>query len=609
MLTWHAVICALADMGIKSEDFQYFFDVARITAYNWRQKPTRAGIKTSHANLSNGLRNCYIELKKAGSVTDYPDFIDKLTENMTVEKEDKEQLWAIYRKRGEEDPEKGFEDFRNWLATMARESVRKAKQRKLPKPSEPPKLPETPSEQPLRYDAMSLLRPVTAVGLDFVLAVDDTKCVKQVQQAQGAQQSGENGGGNRCAVLAWDDIVAVAACGCGSVGLCSDGTCRMTGDAFIGDGSLFRWRDITALAAGNTHVLGLTREGKVLAFGEKDNARHGKSKGEDAEDFPNKYQVGDWTDIIQIAAGRSHSVGLKKDGTVVAVGEYRQGQLQIELCKGVKQIAAAGDHSLALCENGTVRCWGDLHDDPRKLKGATMIATGEHHAVGLTADGSVLYMGDDSPGLRQVERWRDIIALSAGFDTTVGVRRDGRVLVAQMEIAKPLDTRSWRLFEVEESVKETVARSEFLCKLSAVRKQAEALRPYLCSDSDKGKQSAASDFTEAYDRLLDLASEIMEMYDAYPEQPAINRLSGQFTDVFLTFDTSVKRKDSRYEAAPQSEEALTAFLDAVSRLENEDGTAFSGSASAEQDAEENHSRFGELLQRFSLSNLFKRKPR
>jgi hypothetical protein len=30
--------------------------------------------------------------------------------------------------------------------------------------------------------------------------------------------------------------------------------------------------------------------------------------------------VGDWTDIIQVAAGYSHTVGLKSDGTVVATG-------------------------------------------------------------------------------------------------------------------------------------------------------------------------------------------------------------------------------------------------------------------------------------------------
>jgi len=37
--------------------------------------------------------------------------------------------------------------------------------------------------------------------------------------------------------------------------------------------------------------------------------------------------VGDWTDIVQVDAGYCHTVGLKSDGTVVAAGP------EIELAK------------------------------------------------------------------------------------------------------------------------------------------------------------------------------------------------------------------------------------------------------------------------------------
>ena len=42
--------------------------------------------------------------------------------------------------------------------------------------------------------------------------------------------------------------------------------------------------------------------------------------------YSRQCDVGGWTDIIQVAAGEWHTVGLKSDGTVVAVGSNIYGQ-------------------------------------------------------------------------------------------------------------------------------------------------------------------------------------------------------------------------------------------------------------------------------------------
>jgi alpha-tubulin suppressor-like RCC1 family protein len=39
--------------------------------------------------------------------------------------------------------------------------------------------------------------------------------------------------------------------------------------------------------------------------------------------------VGNWTDITRVAAGSYHTVGLKSDGTVVAVGDNFHGQCNV----------------------------------------------------------------------------------------------------------------------------------------------------------------------------------------------------------------------------------------------------------------------------------------
>ena len=41
-------------------------------------------------------------------------------------------------------------------------------------------------------------------------------------------------------------------------------------------------------------------------------------------------QVADWTDIRAAAAGERHTVGLRADGTVVAIGDNAAGQCDVD---------------------------------------------------------------------------------------------------------------------------------------------------------------------------------------------------------------------------------------------------------------------------------------
>ena len=81
--------------------------------------------------------------------------------------------------------------------------------------------------------------------------------------------------------------------------------------------------------------------------------------------------VGNWTDIVAISAGYSHTVGLRFDGTVVATGDNEYGQ----------------------CD---VRAWTDI----------VAISVSGYYTVGLKTDGTVVVRGKD--GLSDVGYWRDI---------------------------------------------------------------------------------------------------------------------------------------------------------------------------------------------------------
>jgi len=101
------------------------------------------------------------------------------------------------------------------------------------------------------------------------------------------------------------------------------------------------------------------------------------------------------TGVTAIAAGRDHSLALKRDGTVVAWGcqawlDYAQCTVPPGL-RHVTAIAAGAFQSLALRSNSKVVAWGcDLDANagqcnvPSRLVGVTAIATGGVQSLALT---------------------------------------------------------------------------------------------------------------------------------------------------------------------------------------------------------------------------------
>ena len=64
--------------------------------------------------------------------------------------------------------------------------------------------------------------------------------------------------------------------------------------------------------------------------------------------------MSDWTDIVSIAVGDDHTVGLKTDGTVVAVGGSWAGQCDVSGWRDIVAVSAGDDHTVGLKAGGTV---------------------------------------------------------------------------------------------------------------------------------------------------------------------------------------------------------------------------------------------------------------
>ena len=162
------------------------------------------------------------------------------------------------------------------------------------------------------------------------------------------------------------------------------GTVVAIGDNRDGQCNVGNWTDIVQVAAGR-NTLGLKSDGTVVAVGDNE---YGQC------------DVGNWTDITQVAAGPLHTVGLKPDGTVIAVGWNSSGQCDVGNWTGISQVAAGTYHTVGLRSDGTVvavGCSREFDDvgqcDVGNWTGITQVAAGEWHTVGLTLDGTVVAAG------------------------------------------------------------------------------------------------------------------------------------------------------------------------------------------------------------------------
>ncbi|WP_309889945.1 RCC1 repeat-containing protein [Archangium sp.] len=194
-------------------------------------------------------------------------------------------------------------------------------------------------------------------------------------------------------------VSAVAAGSGFSLALKGDGTVWAWGvnsSGQLGNGVLFgtsttpaqvpNLSGVTAIAAGHTHVLALKGDGTVWMWG--------SSVGFSAT-VPT--QVASLTQVVAIAAGQNFSVALKSDGTVWGWGENGSGQLadgtsvdrpapvQVPGLSGITAIAPGTSHVLALKSDGSAWSWGSNFSGELGRAGLSTSATPLSGLTGVVA--------------------------------------------------------------------------------------------------------------------------------------------------------------------------------------------------------------------------------
>ena len=189
------------------------------------------------------------------------------------------------------------------------------------------------------------------------------------------------------------------------------------------------------ISAQGLHTVGLKADGTVMAVGDNECGQ---------------CDIGSWKDIIAVSANYDLTVGLKADGTVVAVGDNEYGQCDVSDWKDIAAISAGFGHTVGLKADGTVVAVGSNENmdgnyvgqcNVGNWKDIVAISAGVVHTVGLRSDGTVVAVGDNEYGQCDVSSWKDIIAVSAGLVHTVGLKADGTT-VASPDISL-LDVSVW----------------------------------------------------------------------------------------------------------------------------------------------------------------------
>jgi alpha-tubulin suppressor-like RCC1 family protein len=227
-----------------------------------------------------------------------------------------------------------------------------------------------------------------------------------------------------------------------------------------------------AISAGSIHSLAVQSNGTVLGWGSNSNGELGNGTTTRTNLPIQTGSLGSGSGVVKVAAGNTHSIALKSDGSVLAWGSNSDGQLGRGTFDGspagvpgltdVTLIATGqgASHVLARRSNGAIVAWGfnlsgQLGDGSTSTKsspvevgglgagsGIVAIAVGNSHSLALKNDGSVFAWGSNSDGqlgdgtnttrtmpvsVVGLGPGSNVIAIAAGGFHSLAVKSDGTV--------------------------------------------------------------------------------------------------------------------------------------------------------------------------------------
>ncbi|MBQ3418751.1 MAG: helix-turn-helix domain-containing protein [Erysipelotrichaceae bacterium] len=182
----------------------------------------------------------------------------------------------------------------------------------------------------------------------------------------------------------------------------SDGTVSYVGLDKELEAELKQWHNIIDIAAGDKHIVGVDQRGYVFAIGDN-------SFGQ--------CEVSSFKNIKKVYATKNATIVLDNEGILSSTGEFI-GSSKIQSFANVIDLDASDDNLVVLDENGSVEYIAKNKNflNIYKWQNVVDVCCGDNFVAALLKDGSVVVDCDDEKITKQVSKWENIIAIDAGND-------------------------------------------------------------------------------------------------------------------------------------------------------------------------------------------------
>ena len=201
----------------------------------------------------------------------------------------------------------------------------------------------------------------------------------------------------------YDGSVQVSVYDSHAVGLKADGTVISNTNEDVSE-----WKDIVQIAAGRTHTAAINDDGEVLCTGSEAACK-----------------VEGWVNVTNIYAGNAVTLGISSDGTVHASGAD-----DVDGISGIRSAAIGDSEILLVTTSGTVKSYSLTSapaSDVSSWSDIDEVAVGSDFAAGMTSKGKVIIVTEDENIKKKVESWNDIRYIAAHGTTIVAVDRSGNM--------------------------------------------------------------------------------------------------------------------------------------------------------------------------------------
>lgn len=140
-------------------------------------------------------------------------------------------------------------------------------------------------------------------------------------------------------------------------------------------------------------------------------------------------EISDWRNIVDVAAGSAHVVGVDSNGRVKCAGDNSAGACDIENSRNIAKVYATSKGTILMDESGELSYCGSFigSGSLKNYRNIKDIASSENILVVLCEDNTLDVFSKNSDNYFVAESWADIVDVACGDSYVAGLDKYGKV--------------------------------------------------------------------------------------------------------------------------------------------------------------------------------------